>query len=373
MGTRLRLFIHRDPFDLTGTDDRFAQACRDNAAYHILHCTEYRKIADYQHFSPDSVHGIEDISRLPVIPTALFKRRRLASMPDWRIPVKATSHGTGGQKSRIGLDFGSLFAGLFMVIRMANTRRLLSLRPVNYIILGYKPHRGNQMAVMKTAYGSTFLAPALHRTFALKYEGGAYTADLDAVLEALQSYAKKPHPVRFMGFPSYLFFLLQKMEERGIFLKLPPGSKIMLGGGWKQFYRERVEKETLYGFAERHLGIAENDIVEFFGAAEHPILFTDCPCHHFHVPIYSRVLIRDVHTLKPLPIGQVGLINLITPMIYAVPVTSIMTDDLGVLHDGSDCPCGCRSPYLEIIGRVGLADIKTCAAGAAEILKGGGK
>jgi len=46
-----------------------------------------------------------------------------------------------------------------------------------------------------------------------------------------------------------------------------------------------------------------------------------------------------------------------------------MTDDLGILHDGTECGCGISSPYLEIIGRIGLKDIKTCAAGAAELMK----
>lgn len=54
-------------------------------------------------------------------------------------------------------------------------------------------------------------------------------------------------------------------------------------------------------------------------------------------------------------------------MVKATPILSVMTDDLGILHDGG-CGCGIDSPYLEIIGRVGVKDIKTCAAGAAEIL-----
>ena len=45
-----------------------------------------------------------------------------------------------------------------------------------------------------------------------------------------------------------------------------------------------------------------------------------------------------------------------------------LTDDLGILHDGETCPCGLTSPWLEIVGRVGLKDIKTCAAGAGDIL-----
>jgi hypothetical protein len=45
-----------------------------------------------------------------------------------------------------------------------------------------------------------------------------------------------------------------------------------------------------------------------------------------------------------------------------------MTDDLGILHD-EKCPCGVESPWLEILGRVGIKDIVTCAAGADALMK----
>ena len=114
--------------------------------------------------------------------------------------------------------------------------------------------------------------------------------------------------------------------------------------------------------------IQEANINEFFGAVEHPIFFNACKEHHFHIPVYSRVIIRDVNTLEPLPMGKVGLINLISPLLRATPATSVMTDDLGYLTPGEECGCGLRSPYLTILGRVGLAEIQTCAAGAAELL-----
>ena len=47
-----------------------------------------------------------------------------------------------------------------------------------------------------------------------------------------------------------------------------------------------------------------------------------------------------------------------------------MTDDLGILHNGSECSCGLKTPFLEIVGRVAPEDTKTCAAGAEEIIKG---
>ena len=56
-------------------------------------------------------------------------------------------------------------------------------------------------------------------------------------------------------------------------------------------------------------------------------------------------------------------------MSVGTPILSIMTDDLGILHE-EECTCGVKSAYLEILGRSGVDDIKTCAAGAEELLKG---
>ena len=80
-----------------------------------------------------------------------------------------------------------------------------------------------------------------------------------------------------------------------------------------------MEKSELYRLARSVLGIGEAQCVEFFGAVEHPILYTTCPRHHFHIPVYSRVLIRDPDTLEPVPEGTPGLVDLLTPMTASMP------------------------------------------------------
>ncbi len=129
-----------------------------------------------------------------------------------------------------------------------------------------------------------------------------------------------------------------------------------------------MDKGTLYALVERVLGIPEENINELFGAVEHPVFYNTCPRHHFHLPAYGRVIIRDPDTLEPLPMGRVGLVNLISPLMCATPTLSVMSDDLGRLTPGEQCGCGIASPYLTILGRVGMGDIQTCAAGAAELL-----
>lgn len=367
MGYRKKLFSVRDPFDTENSNDLFLKAVRENCQFHYQHCPEYKKILDSRNFSPNDLKTYEDIAKIPPIPTLFFKNHKIYSMPKKRMFLTATSSGTSGKFSEIGFDLGGLLNGLNMVLKIFKWRGITTLRSSHYIILGYRPHQGNNTAVTKTALGYTFFSPALSRTFALKFKDGRYSPDLEGIISAIQKYERSRFGVRFIGFPSYTYFVMRLMDERGLYVTLPKRSKIMLGGGWKQFYKERVDKQKFYALAQKTLGIDEENIVESFGAAEHPILYCDCKKHHFHIPAYSRVIIRDVNTLKPLPYGSVGLVNLITPMVKATPILSVMTDDLGILHDGG-CGCGIDSPYLEIIGRVGVKDIKTCAAGAAEIL-----
>lgn len=370
MSFRAKLFCWKDPYDITGTDALFVEAVRENVLFHQHNCSKYREILQRESFSPERLRGVDDLSRLPVLPTLYFKRNQLFSIPENRMVLRSTSSGTTGTMSHIGWSWQDCLYGLRMVLAVTRRHRLLSPMPTNYIVLGYQPHRSNQTAISKTAFGFTFFAPAIHRTYALRYQKDGYALDMDGLKEAILRYSQRPFPVRTMGFPAYTYFFLRALREEGFRLKLHPASRVCVGGGWKQFYSEKVEKEELYALAEEVLSIPESRCHEFFGAVEHPILYADCRKHHFHIPVYARVIIRDVKTLQPLPKGETGLVNLLTPMICGVPLTSVMTDDLGVLHPAESCGCGCPSPWLEIIGRVGLREIKTCAAGAAELLGG---
>ncbi len=363
-----KLFKYKRPYDLEGSNELFFRAMKENCSFQYDNCAEYRRILEAKGFSPDALTCYEDLEKLPFIPTLYFKQHKLFSVDERKMPIKATSSGTTGSKSIIGFNWRSLFRGLDMVINVGKYHHLWSVRPVHYLIFGYEPNKNNQTAISKTAFGFTFFAPALSRTYALRYVDGDYKLDLERMKDTFVKYSKSKTPVRTIGFPAYTYFLLKQMKDEGIRVKLPKGSLITLGGGWKQFYAQKVSKKDFYELVYEVLGVDDEHIVEFFGAVEHPILHTDCRCHHFHVPVYARVLIRDVDSLKPVPDGMPGLVNLMTPMVDSVPLLSVMTDDLGVLHN-EPCSCGEKSPWFEILGRVGIKDIVTCAAGADEFLK----
>ena len=366
MKYRKMLFSVKDAYKFD--DELFIKAVQENFLHITKHCDDYNKIARHYSISAQNLENTEDIAHLPVLPTLLFKKHHISC--NGAYIIRATSSGTSGRFSDIAFDPGGLLCGLKMVLRIAPMRGLLSPHPCHYIVMGYKPHRGNHTAVTKTALGATLFTPALSRKYILNYKNGGYYPDFEGVINALQKHEHSRFATRLMGFPAYTYFLMKMMDERSLSLRLPKGSKILLGGGWKQFYAERADKNEFYRLAEKVLGIHDDSIVEFFGAVEHPILYCDCQNHHFHIPAYSRVLIRNADTLEPLPMGEMGLVNLVTPMVAKTPLLSVMTDDIGILHPAEECGCGIRTPFLEIIGRTAPEDIKTCAAGAEELLKG---
>ncbi|MGN0431307.1 MAG: acyl-protein synthetase [Lachnospiraceae bacterium] len=368
------LFWHKDPYDIQKTQSLFEKKMRENMRFHFANCREYRELLERQGFSEQKIQELDSFRDMPVLPTLYLKHHRMDSVPERKMLIRATSSGTSGNKSNIGYDITSLWRMLGMSLGVGRRHRLFSLRRCHYIILGYehrkafdRSHKEDEKAVAKTAYAFTFLAPAKSRIYALQYKNGEYSLELEAVKAALIKYSKQKTPVRIMGFPFHAYWLLTRMKEEGITCHLPKGSVIAFGGGWKQYDTQRADKETMYRLVQEVLGISEENCWEFFGAVEHPILYCTCANHHFHVPVYSRVLIRDVDSFEPVSMGTPGLVNLLTPMIKSAPVHSIMTDDLGVLHEGKECGCGIKTPYLEILGRVGMEDITTCAAGAEKL------
>lgn len=362
-----RLFRSKDPYDVEGTNQTFLHAMQAVCSDLTTVSEKYRAICEYERFKPDQLLTVDDLHRIPLLPTLYLKRNDLSF--EHKSVIEVTSSGTSGTFSRIGYSFTELYQLLKMAIRMGRHHRLFSFRRTHAIVLGYQPNKNNQTVISKTAFLSTLFTVPASRQYALTYKNGSYELDLDHLIDRLVCLSKRKTPIRIIGFPSYAYFLLEKIKERGISLRLPSGSKILFGGGWKQFSENEISKEEMSEMLEETLGVTAESVHEFFGAAEHPVLYVACKNRHFHIPVYARVLIRDPKTLVPAPYGTVGLVNLMTPIHSSVPLINVMTDDLGVLWRGSRCGCGNAGDYLEILGRVGVRDIHTCAAGAGDLLK----
>lgn len=355
------------------TTQQFAAAMHQIVDWHAEHSPFYRQLLQSRGLLGHPITTLDDCAALPFIHANFFKTHEVLSVPRDQIALHLTSSGTTGQKSQIFFDAWSIGAGQRMVSTIFEHYGWHTPeQPTNYLLFNYEPAQGWKVGTSYTAGFLTRFAPINKVHYALRRTGlGGHEFDVYGTLQVLQEYADEGLPVRIFGFPAFLHATLERMRAlQQEPLTLPPGSLAFFGGGWKGQADRAVPKSELYGAITAQLGIPDARIRDGYGSVEHSVPYVECAHHHFHVPTWSRVLIRDVKTLQPLGPGEPGFLHFISPYVTSVPVQSVLMGDLAAWHPAGSCGCGLPTPYFELLGRAGVSKNKSCAIAAAELLKG---
>lgn len=360
--------------DMPYTDDPkidtlFIEAFKEIICWHRENNSFYASLLSQEGFDLENLKSIDDLQKLPFIHANFFKMHESVSVDKEQIVEHLTSSGTSGQKSQMFFDEWSIKSARRMVQFIYNQSGFNTPdQEANYLLFAYEPLKDFKVGTTNTNIFLTSFSKPKEVFFALRQSGGTHEFDRFGVVRKLQEYAKQDLPVRIHGFPSFTYFTLKLMQEMDIKLQLHPDSLAMFGGGWKGYANEAISKDQLYELIHDRLGIDMSRIRDAYGSVEHSIPYIECSEHRLHVPIYSRLFIRDVKSLEVLDYREAGFMNFVTPYITSVPALSVMMGDMGVMHPPS-CPCGAKTPYFEVLGRAGVSQNKSCAVSASELLK----
>ncbi|HEX4048012.1 MAG TPA: acyl-protein synthase, partial [Elusimicrobiota bacterium] len=322
-------------------------------------------------FKASDVKTVADCARVPFVLANFFKSHEALSIPKEEVFAHFTSSGTTGQKSQIFFDRWSMRSGQRMLDWIfARNGWATPARETNYLLYSYEAEPDSKLGTSYTDHFLCKYAPAREVFTALRRTGaGGHDFDVFGCIAALQRYARQGLPVRIFGFPAFLYFTLKRMRDLGLpDLKLSAESLVFLGGGWKGNADQAIAKDELYAQVNRQLGIPDARLRDGFGSVEHPIPYVECERHQFHVPVWSRVFIRDVRTLEVLGFSRRGFLHFTSPFITSMPAHSVLMGDLASLYEGKDCGCGLDAPYFVVHGRAGTSKNKSCAIAAAELL-----
>ncbi|MBI4678627.1 MAG: acyl-protein synthetase [Elusimicrobia bacterium] len=342
------------------------RACREFASFHFRNSPELRRIYLDRGFDPRSIKREADLKRIPMLGVAAMKRFLLTSLPHSEAALKLTSSGTRGQKTQVWFDQASLDRVQRFLETLWQAEGLVSSEPTNYLMFVYDPGEAKDLGIAFSDTNQQRFAPVARRFYAIrKGDGGGWEFRKDGTLAALKEYAAEGRPVRIFGIPSFMYEFLDFMKEP---VRLPRGSWMMTGGGWKAAEEKKVSKDEFRRKTEDLLGLPAENIRDGYGMAEHSSPYVECRKHRFHVPVYNRVYARDPVTLEVLPAGEPGLLELISPFNAMMPNLAILSTDIGFI-DPDPCPCGDDSPTFTLTGRGGLAKHKGCAITASEIVR----
>lgn len=350
--------------------DLFVHAMAEITSWHYKRNRFYRNLLDANNYNPENIKNQSDLDKMPLIHVNFFKKHTIWSVSEESIVNIFTSSGTLGQKSQMAYDFVSINTPMLMLDRyMKELAWNTPDQPCNYLLLSYQPIKNQPVGTAYTDHTLCKYAPVNKLTYALRSTGESHSFDLFGSIQALLDYEKESLPIRIFGFPAFLFFILENMKKWRIPpLKLHPDSLVYLGGGWKNHADKQIKKNPFYQEITHQLGIADSRIRDMFGSVEHCVPYTECKHHHFHVPVWARVRVLDLKTLKPLKYGQEGFLNLQSPYSTTAPVHNILMSDLATIHPGKSCECGISTDYFEIIGRAGTQKNRNCAIAASELI-----
>ncbi|MDK2125167.1 LuxE/PaaK family acyltransferase [Parachitinimonas caeni] len=359
------------PYQASADTDRlFDTAMREIVAYHNEHSPHYAEWLAANGFDINTLGANPDWSQLPPIFANYFKQRLLLS-ESGKEALELTSSGTTGQKSRMRYDDRSIGAAQGMVDHIFRHYGWETPdTPCNYLLLSYEPAG---TITLGTAYTDQFLckyAPVKRAVYALRHTGKGNEFDPFGVIRALQEFAEDGAPVRILGFPAFMWFVLERMREMGLPpLKLHPDSLVFFGGGWKTHADQEIPKAKLYARLGEQLGIPDIRCRDGYGSVEHCVPYVECSNHRFHVPVYARAYVRDTATFAVQDYGQRGFIQFVSPYITSSPAHSVVMSDLAVLHRADECGCGIATDWFELLGRASTSKARSCALAASELIR----
>jgi hypothetical protein len=167
-------------------------------------------------------------------------------------------------------------------------------------------------------------------------------------LAALRRSSEAGRAVWLFGAPYQVHRLCTLMQAIGA-PPLRPGSVVTLGGGWKAFEGERVDRSTLGALIEATLGVPAARVLEAYAMVELNTPLMRCAEDRYHVPpILEPWVFDDALLPRPPDEDDTGTFGFMDPTATSYPAFLATGDQVRLVR--APCPCGLVGPA--VVGEV---------------------
>jgi len=331
-------------------DERLFPVLMDLTRHHFESSPEYRRIVEAMFPAWESATKVDE---LPYLPVGLFKQRTIKSIPDELVYKRITSSGTSGSNpSRVYVD------------RTTANRQSKALTAIMGDILG---HSRRPMLIVDTDAILTDRAARTARAagvLGLMPLGRKHAFLLDSdmrpwrerLIEFAESYRATPKLI--FGFTFMIWqHLLMPFGGDGIDLS---GTTLVHSGGWKHLEAQSVDNSVFKQRLADCFGI--DHVVNFYGMAEQVgSFFVEGRDGRLHPSTFADVIVRDPETWRPQPIGEVGVIQVMSAVPTSYPGHSLLSEDLGVVDTIDDTETGMGGKAFRVLGRLPRSELRGCS------------
>ena len=329
-------------------------ALRETATWHAEHNPLYRRYCELMGFvATRHLDGVVGMDRLPhLTPELLRQWPRTGSVELGTVALPTVS-------GALFTDLETQARAWTMLASVMEHEGLVSARPVHHILFARPPGPARPGAESLIAHLAGFAPPGAV-THALADRTGGIALDAAGVAEALRRASMTGEPVRLIGLPALIAHIARACEAWPV--KLGAGSLVLTSGGWDGM---RGGRPAFRAQIERALGVPAARVLDVYRLDEHAATYVECPEHHFHAPVFTRVRAVDPVTLRSVREGDAGVLSLMNPGSTAMPAHALLSGDVGRMVA---CGCGRKAPAFEVLGRGGKGQQTGFAARLMEMI-----
>lgn len=339
-------------YDRTTADALVGRLLVEAFRHHYRNNITYQRYCDRMGVAADSIAAPADVDRIPLIPSTMFKRTPVVSVPDDEVVKVCTSSGTTGSISRVYRDEPTL--SRFVGGMQGSIDMLFQIDDAYCVNLGPDTAEAGDLWF-------SYVISLVDMIFTTEHvvRDGRFSPE-DA-LEAIRENRADHESLVIIGAPVMLLELLEHMERNDVVL--PDGKEVFVitAGGWKRHQGDAVDRPELVRGIHRHIeGFRDDHYRDVFNMVELNSILAECEAGVKHVPVWVRARVLDPRTLAPTPPGELGLLALLDASSTSYPAF-VLTDDYArqVLH--GTCACGRNGVGLEFVRRVASKDSRGCA------------
>lgn len=359
----------KNAFELNDERDQlFVEAMKENYEFQLKKQDYIKHLAKKENVNLSKIKTMEDVKNIPHLFVGTMKYHGFCSVEKEELEMVLTSSGTKGQKTQSFFDKPSMRRLTELALETFDSIGYKSNQEAHYFVMGYDISKATDVGTSWSDNQMMSLAPAKSKCWTIEWdeEKNEYKFDVEKWAKLFVEKAKDA-PIRLLGFPAYMYGLVEEVRKNYGKLKLKEGSWILAGGGWKNHLGKTMTLRDFADYMEENIGIGIANIGDTYGMAEHGVPYCSCKEGNYHIPVYSRVVVRNPLTLEEMDMGEEGLGELITPYNTAQSNLSVLSTDLITISE--NCACGLSGKYIKSIRRGGVKKHKGCAIKAQEILQ----
>ena len=348
-----------DPYMATDESKRlFGQSLKDELIFHYENNEMYKRFCQRKGFDPYGDYSVKDI---PPIAVSVFKNlgNTLSSVGADEIRLRIQSSATSGMPSTVVVDKITSKRQSKAMVKVIQSFIGNKTRPFLVMDIDPRARFGAELGARFAAV-SGYLKFSSKTGFFLKtHQDGTSYFDVEYMKKYVDEIGDTP--VVLFGFTYILFSnVLKEVDSKEIDIKLPAGSKILHIGGWKKLENEKIGKDIFNERISKCFGIKSKDVIDVYGFTEQMGLnYPDCTDGWKRTSVFSEVIARDPVTHEILPYGKEGVLEFITPVPHSYPGNAVLTDDLGIVMEPSECD-GKYGTRFKVTGRMKKAEVRGC-------------